>query len=287
MFVSYAHADEADVFRQIRKLQDAGLNVWYDTTGIGPGSEWNEEIARAIKGADRFVYFVTPSSTASEHCRRELNFAQAEQRNIVVIHLKETSLPDGLRLSLDNRQAIYKHRLSDAEYENALATALRLKAPAPASNTQQPAARTPVFLVAGFLALALAYFVWWSTRPGESESSPQSTSTMSIAVLPFSNLSNDAEQAFFSDGIAEDILNELAKNAELTVRPRSSSFSLRAEKLDLPGGVSGVLRQPWLCRSAAHLSAGSGRHRRDADQTPAILTSWASRQLNQTAARCL
>ena len=59
---------------------------------------------------------MTPQSAASEHCRQEVNFAQSENRRIVTIHLKETELPDGLRLTLDNRQAILKYRLSTLDY---------------------------------------------------------------------------------------------------------------------------------------------------------------------------
>lgn len=59
IFVSYAHTDETLVFAEIRRLQDSGVNVWYDS-GIHPGSEWSDAIASAIKRADRFVYFITP-----------------------------------------------------------------------------------------------------------------------------------------------------------------------------------------------------------------------------------
>jgi len=55
----------------------------------------------------------------------------------------------------------------------------------------------------------------------------------SIAVLPFVNMSNDPDQEFFSDGIAEDILNELARNTSLTVRPRASTFVFRGANIDL------------------------------------------------------
>jgi adenylate cyclase len=46
----------------------------------------------------------------------------------------------------------------------------------------------------------------------------------SIAVLPFANLSNDPEQEYFSDGIAEDILNHLAKISDLRVKSRTSTI---------------------------------------------------------------
>ena len=55
----------------------------------------------------------------------------------------------------------------------------------------------------------------------------------SIAVLPFHNLSGDAEQEFFADGITEEILNALAQIQGLRVAGRSSSFSFKGRNEDL------------------------------------------------------
>ena len=56
----------------------------------------------------------------------------------------------------------------------------------------------------------------------------------SIAVLPFDNLSSDPEQVYFVDGVAEEILNLLARIRDLRVISRSSSFALREQKLEIP-----------------------------------------------------
>ena len=56
----------------------------------------------------------------------------------------------------------------------------------------------------------------------------------SIAVLPFVNMSSDSEQEFFSDGVAEEILNLLAKIPELRVISRSSAFSFKGKDLEIP-----------------------------------------------------
>ena len=56
----------------------------------------------------------------------------------------------------------------------------------------------------------------------------------SIAVLPFVNMSGDVENEYFSDGIAEEILNLLAKLPQLKVASRTSSFNLKGEKVDIP-----------------------------------------------------
>jgi TolB-like protein/Flp pilus assembly protein TadD len=121
VFVSYSHDDDA-VLDEIRWLQDHGINVWYDE-GISPGSEWSDVLAKRIQDCSSFVYFLTPPSVASEHCRREISFAQTENRPILAVHLEQTEVPAGLRLSLDNRQAILAYERPDS-YRDALLESL-------------------------------------------------------------------------------------------------------------------------------------------------------------------
>jgi len=56
---------------------------------------------------------------------------------------------------------------------------------------------------------------------------------VSIAVLPFVNLSSDPEQEFFSDGISEELLNVLAQVPELRVAARTSSFQFKGDNRDI------------------------------------------------------
>ena len=60
-----------------------------------------------------------------------------------------------------------------------------------------------------------------------------SFSRNSIAVLPFQNMSNDPDQEYFSDGVAEEILNSLSTLKQLKVAGRASSFQFRGIKRDL------------------------------------------------------
>jgi eukaryotic-like serine/threonine-protein kinase len=55
----------------------------------------------------------------------------------------------------------------------------------------------------------------------------------SIAVLPFANMSADKEQEFFSDGLAEEILNALAKMPGLKVIARTSAFAFKGQNSDI------------------------------------------------------
>jgi adenylate cyclase len=55
----------------------------------------------------------------------------------------------------------------------------------------------------------------------------------SIAILPFTNMSGDAEQQYFSDGVTEDIITELSRFRSLFVIARNSSFQYRDKSVDV------------------------------------------------------
>ncbi len=63
--------------------------------------------------------------------------------------------------------------------------------------------------------------------------SSNSNNEYAIAVLPFVNMSDDAEQEYFSDGISEEIINMLAQVPKLTVMARTSSFAFKGKNMDL------------------------------------------------------
>jgi len=99
------------------------------------------------------------------------------------------------------------------------------------------------------LALALGYFVFdkfilsesreaniaeSARREGRTEAIVESYGDKSIAVLPFVDMSPGGDQAYFSDGISEELLNLLARINELRVISRSSSFTLRNAGLSTP-----------------------------------------------------
>jgi TolB-like protein len=70
-------------------------------------------------------------------------------------------------------------------------------------------------------------------KEGRIEAMVLSQSDKSIAVLPFVNMSADKDQEYFSDGISEELLNQLAKIHELRVIARTSSFSFKGQNTDI------------------------------------------------------
>jgi len=67
----------------------------------------------------------------------------------------------------------------------------------------------------------------------KNRSSATDTSKPSVAVLPFSNMSPDAENEFFSDGVTEEIINALSKIKALEVVSRRSAFAFKGKDLDM------------------------------------------------------
>jgi TolB-like protein len=117
-----------------------------------------------------------------------------------------------------------------------------------ASITQTTGRRLDRVLV-GMIALLIVVLVanrWWPTvseradsavvpaaSAGAAKPASGAQSEKSVAVLPFVNLSSDPEQEYFSDGLSEEILNQLAQIAELRVTARTSSFSFKGKNEDL------------------------------------------------------
>jgi len=67
----------------------------------------------------------------------------------------------------------------------------------------------------------------------QTTASPNPADRPSIAVLPFTNMSGDAEQEYFSDGITEDIITELSKISGLLVIARHSTFTYKGKSVTL------------------------------------------------------
>jgi TolB-like protein/Tfp pilus assembly protein PilF len=68
--------------------------------------------------------------------------------------------------------------------------------------------------------------------PGAPSAIPTETGH-SLAVLPFDNMSGQAEEAFFADGMAEELTNALARQPGLRVAARTSAFAFREERIDV------------------------------------------------------
>jgi TolB-like protein/DNA-binding winged helix-turn-helix (wHTH) protein len=121
----------------------------------------------------------------------------------------------------------------------------------PAPGTRSAGVRRSWKLAAGIAALAVLVF-WWteSRRPAEAPpAAPEPTDT-AIAVLRFTDLSPEGDNAWLADGLSEEIMHRLAQSASLRVIARVSSFAVEglaaseiADKLDVSHVLEGSLRR--------------------------------------------
>ena len=99
------------------------------------------------------------------------------------------------------------------------------------------------------------------SAPYNESSKPQVSTEAgkpSIAVLPFKNMSGDAEQEYFSDGISEDIVTELSRFHDLFVIARNSSFTFKNQALEI-ADIGQRLGVQYLVEGSIRKSAGRVR----------------------------
>jgi TolB-like protein/Flp pilus assembly protein TadD len=108
------------------------------------------------------------------------------------------------------------------------------------SKTRKPGRKwTAVIVTAAVLAAALLAFQFVRTRRSASIESPKQTAPTatldkSVAVLPFENLSSDKENAFFAQGIQDEIITTLSRISGLRVISRTSTANYRSAPENLP-----------------------------------------------------
>jgi TolB-like protein/lipoprotein NlpI len=118
------------------------------------------------------------------------------------------------------------------------------------------------------LALALGYFAFdkfvlsesreasiaeTARQEGRNEALVESYGDKSIAVLPFVDMSPKNDQEYMSDGIAEELLNLLAKIPELRVVSRSSAFAFKGKEINVPS-VAEQLNVAYVLEGSVRLA---------------------------------
>jgi TolB-like protein/class 3 adenylate cyclase/Flp pilus assembly protein TadD len=152
--------------------------------------------------------------------------------------LGECEVKYGLRLHLVN---LYKDDLGNPHLPEKLKRGKRWKQAAvpvrPISASRWPKFLMPVSLVAAALALVTSFLIFFYRTSPTTSVSPKATAIAttapaipekSIAVLPFENLSAEKENAYFADGVQDEILTLLAKIADLKIISRVSVMQYKS-----------------------------------------------------------
>ncbi len=268
VFLSYASQD-ADAARRIcDALRAAGIEVWLDQSELRGGDAWDRKIRDQIRHCALFIPIISAHSQArlEGYFRREWKFAVERKRDIadeltfllpVVIdetpergasvpegfhEVQWTRLPGGAALQ-EFIQHVSRLLTGHLDLPKPAVPALPPSpAPAPARPAAESKPRTPLrtwlLLTAVATAIIVGYigidrYVLQKSAQPSAASATAANADKSIAVLPFVDLSEKHDQAYFSDGLADQILNELARIPALKVIGRTSSFRFKDKAEDL------------------------------------------------------
>ncbi len=269
IFLSYASQDAAAAARIGEALRAAGLEVWFDQSELRGGDAWDQLIRRRIRECRLFVPVISAhtQSRLEGYFRLEWRLAvershlMADGRTFIVpvtidaIEERQAEVPEAFRAvqwtHLPGAVATpaFVSRVAHLMAGAAPAAAAPVMPAAPAAPVRaRGPGRSALAVVAGLavLALAGAWFVR-GHRPGPEgagtppppvpASAPVAAASAapahSVAVLPFTNMSGDPRDDYFSDGLSEELLNTLAAVPGLKVAARTSSFSFKGKNEEI------------------------------------------------------
>jgi TolB-like protein/DNA-binding winged helix-turn-helix (wHTH) protein len=133
----------------------------------------------------------------------------------------------------------------------------------------QPARRKLLAAAAAAVVILAGAAFWLLQGSGQPQRSPPTNpQALSIAVLPFVDMSEAQDQAYFAEGLSEEILNLLAQSTTLRVTARTSSFSFKGRNVDIPT-IADTL-------NATHVLEGSVRRSGDRVRITAQLVDGTS-----------
>ena len=219
LFLSYARADEAFARRLAAALEHAGYTIWWDAM-IEGGAAYARSIAEALEAADVILVLWSRQSVDSDWVKDEA--AQGRDRHrLIPLSIDGTLPPLGFRQYQSIDLSHWHGRRNAPQFaslERAIAASLGHARPAAHSRT---GVDRRSLVIGGSAAAAVAagggaWLVWERGlgRAGEP---------LSIAVLPFRNLSGDRAQAYFADGLTEEVRTALTRIAALQVLAGTSS----------------------------------------------------------------
>ena len=268
IFISYARADRDKIERLASALVGEGYTVWWDRH-IESGAEFSTDIERELSAAKAVIVCWSEEGAKSRWVKDEATIAHRAGK-LKTISLDGTEPPIGYMQFHSHGMSSWKGGRDEPQFvelRDSIATHMAklgeavpvattvTSTPTPTHSMVKTWAEkimTPVPLAAiAVLVVAIIAGVFAMGRGGESDvgsivseqvgSSPQAPRTAIassdnniVAVLPFSNRSADANDAFFADGVHDDLLTKLSKISALQVISRTSVLRFRETEQPIP-----------------------------------------------------
>jgi adenylate cyclase len=212
IFISYARSTESHARHIGDALCKAGYDVWRDDQ-LPAHRAYSEVIEEHLRNAKAVLVIWSSEASKSQWVRAEADVARGAG-TLVQVTLDGTIPP----LPFNQIQCA---DLSNWDGDTASAGWKKVEA-------------------------SVASLVGTTLPAAEAQASPGSSKKVSVCVLPFVNMSGDAEQEYFSDGISEDIITDLSKVSALSVVARNTAFTYKGKSVDVKEiakelGVSHVL----------------------------------------------
>ena len=262
VFVSYKAEDRPRLAPLVKALEAEGFAVWWDAH-IGGGANWREEIQQHLDAARCVIVAWSERSVGSDgrFVRDEASAAQ-EAGSYVPIKIDRVKPPLGFGevQAIDfvgwrgKRTAPCFVALVNAVNAHLTGDTLVVRR----GTAAQPKVSRRMVMVGGAGAVAIAGVGGWALlKPGAAAASNR------IAVMSFSNMSGDPRQAYFSDGIAEELRGALSR-VGMQVIGKASCDAVKdlatpaaAAKLGVANILTGsVRRSPETIRIGAQLVNG-------------------------------
>jgi TolB-like protein len=251
IFISYRRADEAWARLLHSQLRAEGVEAWYDAL-VEPGKDWRLTTASALEASQIFVLLFSENAAQSSDIAKELAAAVLKKKLIIPVRLENVEPSGPFLYELASRNWINAYQNTETQLAalakhlaNLVRTGACEESALPfhraAGNGGKTGRRSwfgPVLAGAALFLAAAAGGIYWTyfrqaaSNPGQaSVTAPRNS--VSLAVLPFTNLSGDPRQEFFSDGMTEEITAALAKVPALHVVARTSAFQFKGENRDI------------------------------------------------------
>ncbi|MBS0578121.1 MAG: TIR domain-containing protein [Proteobacteria bacterium] len=290
VFLSYASQDAQAAERIAASLRAAGIEVWFDRNELRGGDSWDRKIREQIHDCRLFIPVISTNTEQRDegYFRREWSLAVDRTRDMahkraflvpVVIdgtpergasvpdkfhELQWTRLPEGETppAFVERVQRLLMPEASPAP--GRIAVGPQSIPHAPPVRATRAAGRWLLAAVGVAVIGAAAYFTIGklSSPPVAAGAATAKAGSFtppphSVAVLPFVNMSGDKEQEYFSEGLAEELLNSLAQIRGLQVAARTSSFSFK-EHTDI-GTVARALNVAAVLEGSVRRSTSTVR----------------------------
>lgn len=116
IFISYAHKDKAIAMPLFRRLKNDGYVFWFDS-GIDPGTEWADFIAKKVKKCGFFIALMSRNYIESSNCKDELDFSwkYLSYDRRLLIYIEDIDMPEGMELRNGRLHALRKYSFQNSD----------------------------------------------------------------------------------------------------------------------------------------------------------------------------